>query len=162
MEPTGQRHAAPANAVPRRRAATGAAGAVAGRCGRELSWGISIPADGTTWPPWPYNATLQPATSADAGCHTRRHLKSVHRCRQRLHLSLCRARMKPCGGRGGGTVPRVASLPPPSCSLLQQRHLAGSTEQPHGGCNGPLIATSRSGCKAVKSEFDVNMGFPEY
>ena len=36
VEPTGQRHAAPANAVPRRRAATGAAGAVAGRCGREL------------------------------------------------------------------------------------------------------------------------------
>ena len=54
---------------------------------------------------------------------------------------------------GGGTVPRVALLPPPSCSLLQ-RHLAG-WEQPHGACNGPFIATSGSGCKATKSEFHV-------
>ena len=99
------------------------AAADAGRCG--ASWGISIPADGTTWPPWPsYNATLlQPATSADAGCHTRRHLKSVHRWRQRLHLSRCRAGMKPCGGRGGWHSSQ-GGFAATSCSLLQ-RHLAG-------------------------------------
>ena len=99
------------------------AAADAGRCG--ASWGISIPADRTTWPPWPsYNASLlQPATSADAGCHTRRHLKSVHRWRQRLHLSRCRAGMKPCGGRGGWHSSQ-GGFAATSCSLLQ-RHLAG-------------------------------------
>ena len=146
VEPTGQRHAAPANAVPRRQAATGAAGAVAGRCGRELGWGISIPADGTTWPPWPYNATLQPATSADAGCHTRRHLKSVHRCRQRVHLSRCRARrMKPCGGRrwhsSQGGFAATSLLQPSSAAAPSGREL-GSSSLTHGACNGPFIATS--------------------
>ena len=85
-----------ANAVPRRRAATGSA-AAGGRCGSagEYRYRQTAP-HGRHGPTMlPYNLPhplMQPATHAG-------HLKSVHRWRQRFHLSRCRARMKPCGGR---------------------------------------------------------------
>ena len=62
VESTGQRHAAPQMPCRAARRPPG------GRGCWQASWGISIPADGTTWPPWPYNATLphplMPATHA--------------------------------------------------------------------------------------------------
>ena len=70
---------------------------------------------------------LQPATSADAGCHTRRHLKSVAQVATAPPPVALQSRDEAMWWqrrRGGGTVPRVALLPPPSCSHLQ-RHLAG-------------------------------------
>ena len=145
MESTGQRHAAPQMPCRAARRPPG------GRGCWQASWGISIPADGTTWPPWPYNATLphplMPATHAGRTFKERAQVATV-----RPPVALQSQDEGMWWWRGLAQFPGWLWCHLPACSLLQ-RHLAESSIM----LPATVLLLQPLATKATKSKFHVNI-----